>query len=275
MLEMNDPASRNALSRGMLAGLSEAIGHVDANVLGIVLTGGADCFSAGGDFRELKGTSEDLGYDEAVSAVVATILASDRIVVAAIEGPCMGAAADIALACDYRIAGAGGFVQIPAVRLGILYNPAAVERIGRSYPRDTVRRLLLAGERFDDHEARRAGPRAQLDAGDPDPAAGAHDHQRLASLQPPPAVEHAVGRAVGRGQAGIFDEARGFRQRQQAFLRYDDVFGKSAPVGLAQHLAVPERVDQDRRPRPQAGHLGPDRLDPARHVAPADVRHPD
>ncbi|MHA3903332.1 enoyl-CoA hydratase/isomerase family protein [Castellaniella sp. WN] len=157
VLEMNDLASRNALSRGMLSGLSEAIGQAGAETLGIVLTGGAQCFSAGADFRELTGTSRDLGYDDAVAGVVAAILDSDRIVVAAIEGPCMGAAADIALSCDYRIAGAGSFVQIPAVRLGILYNPAAVERIGRSYPRDTVRRLLLTGERFDDHEARRAG----------------------------------------------------------------------------------------------------------------------
>ncbi len=157
MLEMQDPAARNALSRAMLSGLSEAIGQAGADILSIVVTGGAACFSAGGDFRELTGTRQDLDYDAAVARVVAAILASDRIVVAAIEGPCMGAAADIALACDYRIAGAGSFMQIPAVRLGILYNPAAIERIGRFYPRDTVRRLLLAGERFDDQEARCAG----------------------------------------------------------------------------------------------------------------------
>lgn len=157
ILEMNDLASRNALSRRMLSGLSEAIGNAGTDILSIVITGGVDCFSAGGDFRELKGTSQDLDYDDAVSKVVAAILASDRIVVAAIEGPCIGAAADIALACDYRVAGVGGFIQIPAVRLGLLYNPAAIERIRRSYPPDTVRRLLLAGERLNDHEACRAG----------------------------------------------------------------------------------------------------------------------
>lgn len=157
VLEMEDPASRNALSRDMLSDLSSAIGNVGADILSIVITGGIDCFSAGGDFRELKGTSQDLDYDDAVSGVVALILASDRMIAAAIEGPCMGAAADIALACDYRVAGAGSFMQIPAVRLGLLYNPAAIDRIRRSYPPDTVRRLMLAGERFDDHEARRAG----------------------------------------------------------------------------------------------------------------------
>jgi enoyl-CoA hydratase len=157
ILEMTDPAVKNALSRGMLSGLAEAVGNPGADILSIVITGGIECFSAGGDFRELKGTSQDLDYDDAVSKVVAAILASDRIVVAAIEGPCIGAAADIALACDYRVAGVGGFIQIPAVRLGLLYNPAAIDRIRRSYPPDTVRRLLLAGERLNDHEACRAG----------------------------------------------------------------------------------------------------------------------
>lgn len=157
VVEMNDPATRNALSRGMLSSLSDAISDPGADCLGIVISGGGDCFSAGGDFRELTGTSQDLAYDSSVAEVTAAILASERVVVAAIEGACMGAAADIALACDYRVAGMGGFIQIPAVRLGLLYNPAAIDRLRRGFPPDTVRRLLLAGERFDAHEARRAG----------------------------------------------------------------------------------------------------------------------
>lgn len=157
ILEMTDPAVKNALSRDMLSDLTEAVANPGVDILSIVITGGLECFSAGGDFRELKGTSQDLDYDDAVAKMVAAILASDRIVVAAIEGPCIGAGADIALACDYRVAGVGGFIQIPAVRLGLLYNPLAIERIRRSYPVDTVKRLLLAGERFIDHEACRAG----------------------------------------------------------------------------------------------------------------------
>lgn len=157
VLEMKDPASRNALSRGMLSGLTEVISSASTDVLGIVITGGADCFSSGGDFRELKGTGEDLEYDHAIASLTTTILSSDRIVVAAIEGPCMGAAADIALACDYRIAGEGSFMQIPAVRLGLLYNPEAIDRLRRLHRADTVARLLLAGERFDAQAACQAG----------------------------------------------------------------------------------------------------------------------
>jgi len=211
VLEMKDPASRNALSRAMLAGLAEAVAGAGDGILGIVLTGGAECFSAGGDFRELTGTSQDLDYDDAVSRVVAAILDSDRIVVAAIEGPCVGAAADIALSCDYRIAGAGSFIQIPAVRLGLLYNPAAIARLRRFYPSDTVRRLLLAGERFDDHEARRAGLFSRIVAKGEAAAAAARDLEKLDGQQAP--AVRATKRLLAELEAGAADAARWQRRR--------------------------------------------------------------
>lgn len=156
-LVIDAPARRNALSRPVLATLLEALNGIDHDVTGVVLSGNGDAFSAGADFAELTGTGADLGYDAAISAVTAAIRALPVLVVAALEGPCMGAAADIALACDLRVAGEGSFVQVPAVRLGILYNPSAVDRLRRGYPADSVRRLLLLGERFAGEDALRAG----------------------------------------------------------------------------------------------------------------------
>ncbi len=236
VLEMHDPAARNALSLGLLSALSEAVGQAGEDVLGIVITGGAECFSAGGDFRELKGTSEDLAYDDAVSAAVAAILASDRIVVAAIEGPCMGAAADLALACDYRIAGAGSYVQIPAVRLGILYNPAALERIGRSYPRDTVRRLLLAGERFDDHEARRAGLFSRVVPQGEALGAALRNLARLDARQAD--AVRATKRLLAELEAGTADRAQW--QRRRAELLDSEQRGAAIRQAHARFIDKPE-----------------------------------
>lgn len=154
---LDAPQRRNALSRPMLAAVSAALTDVCGDVTGVVLSGRGDAFSAGADFRELTGTSADLEYDDAVAAVTTAIRDLPLVVVAAVEGPCVGAAADLALSCDLRVAAQGGYLQVPAVRLGLLYNPAAVERLRGSYPRDTVRRLLLLGERFSSDEALRAG----------------------------------------------------------------------------------------------------------------------
>lgn len=156
-LVLDAPERRNALSRPMLRALAAALQDLDAEVTGVVVSGAGEAFSAGADFHELTGTAEDVTYDDAVATVTRAIVASPRVVVAALEGPCLGAAADLALACDLRFAAQGSYVQVPAVRLGLLYNPEAVARIARRLPPDTVRRLLLLGERFADEDALRAG----------------------------------------------------------------------------------------------------------------------
>ena len=155
-LVLDAPARKNALSRPMLAALAEALDAVDDSVTGVVISGSGGAFSAGADFRELTGTVADVSYDDAVALVTRAIISLPVVVVAALEGPCVGAGADVALACDLRVAAEGSFVQVPAAKLGLLYNPEAVDRMRRALPRDTVRRLLLLGERFDDHTALQA-----------------------------------------------------------------------------------------------------------------------
>lgn len=148
-LVLNAPERRNALSFDLLAELGKALTEGLEGATGIVLSGSGGSFSAGADFSDLTGTSADIGFDDAVERVAGAIAASRIPVVAAIEGPCVGAGAHLALACDIRFAGAGSFLQIPAVRLGLLYNPHAIAWLADAFPRDSVRRLLLLGERFD------------------------------------------------------------------------------------------------------------------------------
>ncbi len=156
-LVLDAPERRNALSREMLVSLADELSVLDPDILGVVISGRGEAFSAGADFAELTGTREDLGYDEVVSAAREAIISCPRLVVAAIEGPCLGAAADLALACDARVAGDGGYLQIPAVHLGLLYNPEVVARTAFSYGHDLARRLFLLGERFPAQLAAAAG----------------------------------------------------------------------------------------------------------------------
>lgn len=148
-LVLSAPQRRNALSRSMLEALEGALGALDEDVVGVVISGCGDAFSAGADFEELTGSSADLHYDDAVSRVRAAVRGCDRLVVAAVEGPCVGAAADLALACDVRVAAADSYLQIPAVGLGLLYNPDVISGLAQAFPLDAVRRLLLLGERLD------------------------------------------------------------------------------------------------------------------------------
>lgn len=156
-LILDAPHSRNALSRTMLAALAEAVRDVATSVTGLVISGRGDTFSAGADFGELTGTSADVSYDDAVAAVTRAIRTQPRLVIAAIEGPCVGAAADLALSCDLRVAAEGSYVQIPAVRLGLLYSPEAIIRWRKAFRDDALRGLLLLGERMGAQKAFEAG----------------------------------------------------------------------------------------------------------------------
>ncbi len=155
---LNRPERKNALSMALLKALSKAL--TDAlrpNTGALILTGAGGCFSAGADLGELSGSIDDIRVDDAIGAVTRKIIEFPVPVIAVIDGPCMGGAIDLALSCDVRIAAHTAFFQVPATRLGMLYNPPAILRMQRRLGRDTVFRLLTIGVRFDAEAELRAG----------------------------------------------------------------------------------------------------------------------
>lgn len=162
-VELNEPARRNPLSAAMLAELRTALREqVDSTVNTVVLSGAGGVFSAGADLDWLTGTAADVAVDEAIAETLDVVRRLPALTVAAVEGPCMGGAVDLVLACDVVIAGAEAAFAVPAVRLGIMYNPDAVARWHRRLPRPTLVRLLLAGQRLDAESARTGGLVAEV-----------------------------------------------------------------------------------------------------------------
>lgn len=157
-LVLDNPGRKNALSYALLEGLNKSLAAAGENqARAVILTGAGDVFSAGADFADLTGTSQDLAIDAAIAQVVIGIREMPAPVFAAIEGPCMGGAVDIALACDFVVASEESFFEVPAARLSLLYNPDAVRRWHARLSGQTLRRLLLLGERFTATEAVQAG----------------------------------------------------------------------------------------------------------------------
>jgi enoyl-CoA hydratase/carnithine racemase len=157
-LTLNRAANRNALSGTLLCALYDALlAQTSSNACAVIITGAGDVFSAGGDFTELTGTIDDLSVDDRITKVTDQIRALPIPVIAAVNGPCLGGAVDIALSCDVRIASENAWFQIPATRLGLLYNPASVRHMVQAYGKDLVFRLLVMGERFDADSALSAG----------------------------------------------------------------------------------------------------------------------
>jgi Asp-tRNA(Asn)/Glu-tRNA(Gln) amidotransferase A subunit family amidase/enoyl-CoA hydratase/carnithine racemase len=152
------PHKRNAMTLEMLRGMRAALAQAAAGgARAVVLTGSGDTFSAGMDLGEIGNGASDIAVDDAIADAVAAIRGAPVPVLAAVDGPCVGAAVELALACDARVAGAGAFFQLPSARLGILYRPEAVADLVAQLGRQTAARLLVLGERIDAEGAVAAG----------------------------------------------------------------------------------------------------------------------
>ena len=158
IFRFNRPSKRNALTSSMLKRIRSALREeAETGADAVILTGGNEVFSAGMDLAEIGAGIDDLRVDDAIATATAAIRESAIPVVAAVEGPCFGAALDIAVACDARVAGLDASFSIPAARLGVLYRPDGIADLIATLGRDTVSRLLIFGERISAEEAVPAG----------------------------------------------------------------------------------------------------------------------
>jgi len=114
-ITLNRPEARNAYSDQMVDELIEALdrAHEQQSVHVILLTGAGSTFAAGGDLKAMKersgmfsGDSVELRdqYREGIQRVPRRFETLEKPVVAAVNGPAIGAGLDLSLMCDIRVA---------------------------------------------------------------------------------------------------------------------------------------------------------------------------
>jgi enoyl-CoA hydratase len=158
LLTLSRSARRNALSRELIATLRDRLHDAAAGrTRAVVIAGEGPTFSSGADIAGLEGDLSDEEFDTAMFGLTGALRESALISVAAINGACIGAGLDLALACDFRVAAPDAIFALPAVRMGILYNPQRLAQILPMLSCSAASRLLLLSERLDRDEAREGG----------------------------------------------------------------------------------------------------------------------
>lgn len=132
LLTLNDPARRNPVSdaamvEAILSALQRAALDPDLRVL--VITGAGSAFSSGGDLHAMQakdgmfaGEPHQVAraYTDSVQRIPLTMEQLSIPVIAAVNGPAMGAGCDIALMCDLRIASSTAVFGEVFVKLGLV-----------------------------------------------------------------------------------------------------------------------------------------------------------
>jgi enoyl-CoA hydratase/carnithine racemase len=166
VLTLNRPASRNSLSRAMLAALAEQFAAIGADdgVRAVVLAANGPAFSAGHDLKELTARRGDPDGGEAFfrecmaacGAVMQAVAGLPQPVVAAVEGVATAAGCQLVATCDLAVAGETARFATPGVDIGLFCSTPAVA-LSRAVARKPAMEMLLLGEMVPAEEARRIG----------------------------------------------------------------------------------------------------------------------
>ena len=147
---LNRPKSLNALNTEILKELTEFNSSLneDLDSRVIIYTGSGENFSSGADLKEKQKpkTKLEAWRKNFGKPAIWSFLEVNQITIAAINGYCLGGAACIASACDFRIASDSSMLGYPEINLGINLNwlglPLAVRLIGPA----KAKRIVISGE---------------------------------------------------------------------------------------------------------------------------------
>lgn len=159
---------RNALNAELCDALRDHLAGIDVESVGaVVITGAGSAFCSGADLaRRAADTGGDGGgiehggsdsFRPAFDRVLQAIVEHPLPVIAAINGPAMGAGMQLAVACDFRVVGPTAVFGIPAAKLGVVLSSANIARLERLVGPGVARDVLLAARTLDLEEADRVG----------------------------------------------------------------------------------------------------------------------
>jgi enoyl-CoA hydratase len=162
VVTLRRPEARNAINARMVRELHDVCTALEDRPRLLLITGDGGTFAAGADIAELR----DRGRDQALQGINSRLF--DRIArlplptVAAVDGYALGGGAELAYACDVRLASPSATFGNPEPGLGILAAAGACWRLRELVGASVAKQVLLAGRRLDADDAYRLGLVAEV-----------------------------------------------------------------------------------------------------------------
>lgn len=177
VVEIDRHERRNALDAAHCDELRTAVREqADGGARALVITGTGSSFCSGADL----GGAYDEAFRDALYAMLTTIAGASVPVLAAVNGPAIGAGTQLALACDLRVAAPAAAFAIPTARLGLAVDPWTIRRLAALAGGGAARAVLIGCDTLDATAALCCGLASRLG----DRAAALAWARELAALAP-------------------------------------------------------------------------------------------
>lgn len=153
-LRLNRPDKKNALTRAMYSQLGEALQQADNDpeINAILITGSAECFTAGNDIADfIQEPPSDL--DSPVFRFMRSLLECRKPVIAGVAGAAVGIGTTMLLHCDLVYISTDAKLRMPFVNLGLCPEFGSSLILPRLLGQAKAAELLLLGEAFTGEQA--------------------------------------------------------------------------------------------------------------------------
>ena len=158
---LNLPDLRNAISDvAIIDAIVDAVAatNSDQSIRAVILTGAGSAFSAGGNVKAMAageglfggaGHTQRIGYREGIQRIPRAMYSLEVPVIAAVNGPAVGAGCDLAMMCDLRVASSTAFFAESFVKLGIIPGDGGAWFLPRIIGPARAAEMALTGDRVD------------------------------------------------------------------------------------------------------------------------------
>ncbi|WP_408960230.1 3-hydroxyacyl-CoA dehydrogenase/enoyl-CoA hydratase family protein [Natrinema sp. 74] len=156
-VELDRQERMNSMSEDMFAEIDRLLNDVDVDEVSCVVFEGAGdrAFSSGADITGF--TAGEPADIMDVDEMFQTVYEFPRPTVAKIDGFCLGAGIELALACDIRVATEDSTIGTPETNLGVIPGGGATQRLVRLVGEGRTKEMVLRGMQFDAVQAEEWG----------------------------------------------------------------------------------------------------------------------
>jgi enoyl-CoA hydratase/carnithine racemase len=148
------PKAYNALNKEVIDELDEAIDTISRDPsIHVAILGSEKNFAAGADIKEMIEmdpiTARNFSFQKTFSKIENLSIPT----IAAISGYALGGGLEMALVCDFRIAGTDAKMGFPEINLGIFPGAGGTQRLTRLIGSSLAKQMILRGYTVDSKKA--------------------------------------------------------------------------------------------------------------------------